>query len=508
MTTSIEAPTFGSHSPDRQPRQPLVMVVVLGVTLAVSVAALLSPVLMNASIRNLPEVRAGQWWRIVTPVLVQPSGWGQLVFNILGLVVVGIALQRYAGWLLWLTIYVVGGVGSSAVLSAWSPTDTGGGSSAAVAALIGSLAVLRFAANGTRGRLESLAELYSVFFVVYLTALAVGGLVPSIIAGNASIVLVVVGHRAWSLSVMTRVCTGVVIIGGVLMFALRDDHGVGILTGVLIAAFVLAHRRLRDSSVGPTRPATAIVSTHKASSPPRPPQSATAAGLWVLIDLIVPVALFYGLRGAGVELFLALVIGAAVPAVAAIIKAVTTRRTDGLAIAVIALLLLSSAISLVTGSPRFLLAKDAGLTAVWGAWFFLSLRARRPLTFRFSRPLLEGRKVFDSVTRTRRTPDAGTWDRLWERDSQFRNVWQVTTVIWGTALFLDAAVRVTMAYTLPIDVVPALAGSLWLVTFLALQLITNIYFVRAGLWKMIAETHKGDGRGPDSVERMTGIEPA
>jgi len=250
VTSSVPASAFGIHSQHTDPRPPVLTFAVFAVTLAISVVALLSPMLMNASTRDLPRLRAGQWWRIVTPVLVQPSGWGQLVFNLLGLVVVGIVLQRYVGRVGWLSIYVVGGVGSSAVISAWSPTDTGGGSSAAVAALIGSLAVLRFAANGTRGRLESLAELYSVFFVVYLTALAVGGLVSSIIAGNASIVLVLVAHRAWSPSVMTRVSTGVVIIGGVIMFALRDDHGVGMVAGVLIAAFVLAHRRLRDSSGG------------------------------------------------------------------------------------------------------------------------------------------------------------------------------------------------------------------------------------------------------------------
>jgi intracellular septation protein A len=231
------------------------------------------------------------------------------------------------------------------------------------------------------------------------------------------------------------------------------------------------------------------VSDH-ASSPPRPPPSATTTGLLVLIDLVVPIVLFYGLRAAGVELFLALVASAAVPAIAATIKALTTGRIEGLIIAVIALLLLSSAMSLVTGNPRFLLAKDAALTTVWGAWFFLSLRARRPLTFRFTRPLLQGRKVFDSTTQTRRTLPAGTWDRLWEKDPDFRRVWRVTTVIWGTALLLDAVVRVTMAYALPLDVVPGLAGSLWLMTFLALQVITNIYFVRAGLWKTLAQAHQ------------------
>ncbi len=63
-------------------------------TLAVGLAALDSPELMRVMTRNLAQLRAGQWWRIITPVLVQPDGWGQLVFNLLGGVVVGAALER------------------------------------------------------------------------------------------------------------------------------------------------------------------------------------------------------------------------------------------------------------------------------------------------------------------------------------------------------------------------------------------------------------------------------
>jgi hypothetical protein len=39
-----------------------------------------------------------------------------------------------------------------------------------------------------------------------------------------------------------------------------------------------------------------------------------------------------------------------------------------------------------------------------------------------------------------------------------------------------------MAYTLPVDIVPGLAGALWAVTFLALQLIQHLYFTHVGLW--------------------------
>jgi hypothetical protein len=64
-------------------------------------------------------------------------------------------------------------------------------------------------------------------------------------------------------------------------------------------------------------------------------------------------------------------------------------------------------------------------------------------------------------------------------------MWQVTTVIWGAAFLLDAALRVVMAYALPVNDVPALAGALWLVTFLLLQIITNVYLSRSGLWPIL-----------------------
>ena len=152
---------------------------------------------------------------------------------------------------------------------------------------------------------------------------------------------------------------------------------------------------------------------------------------------------------------------------------------------VVILLVLSAGVSVIAGSPRFLLAKDAVLTAVWGTWFLLSLRGHRPLTFRFTRTLLEAHRIFDPRTRTWSAPTERSWDELWELVPRFRRMWQVTTVIWGAAFMLDAALRVVLAYALPVSDVPALAGALWLVTFLLLQIITNVYLSRSGLWPIL-----------------------
>lgn len=138
--SALEAPRTGVGAGHRFPTLTLV---VLPATVSLSVAALQWPALTQLMVRDLPELRAGQWWRAVTPIFVQSSGWGQLLFNMVELAVVDVALERCVSRSMWVLVFVLGGVGSVAVLSALRPADTGGGTSDAVAALIGALAALR-----------------------------------------------------------------------------------------------------------------------------------------------------------------------------------------------------------------------------------------------------------------------------------------------------------------------------------------------------------------------------
>jgi membrane associated rhomboid family serine protease len=222
--------------------------VVFAVTLAVSVAVLLSPTLMDQLTRDLSQVRQGEWWRMVTPVLVQSSGWGQLVFNLLGLAVVGSVLESRLSRGMWALAYVVGGVGSVVLGSVWHPDAGGGGSSDAVAALIGALAVLLAAGRGRPpdARLVWPAQLYSVFFASYLTGLALGGVVPGMIAGNVAIILWSIARRALTRTTLSRTCLAVVVVGGAVMTVVEDGHGTGILAGLAIGSFVVALRPQDD----------------------------------------------------------------------------------------------------------------------------------------------------------------------------------------------------------------------------------------------------------------------
>ena len=203
------------------------------------------------------------------------------------------------------------------------------------------------------------------------------------------------------------------------------------------------------------------------TTPTRPPTSRPATvALRLVLDVGAPLGLYYGLRAAGIGVYVALLASTLLSAAFAVVSLLRHRRVDGLATYMTATLLASVGVSLLAGSPRFLLAKEAWLTAFAGAWFLASLRARRPLAYLYSKPLLEGRLGWP-----------GDWDEVWTRSPRFRHMWRVSSVLWGIGTLLDSAVRVVMAYTLPVDEVPALATALYVITSAVLIVVTNIYYV-------------------------------
>jgi hypothetical protein len=97
------------------------------------------------------------------------------------------------------------------------------------------------------------------------------------------------------------------------------------------------------------------------------------------------------------------------------------------------------------------------------------------------------------------------WDALWDAEPRFRRIWRVSTVIWGLALLADAVIRVVMAYTLPVDVVPGLGGALYPVTFVLIQIVTNVYYQVAGLNRLLGARWLA---GRDSARQHVRVERA
>jgi hypothetical protein len=194
-----------------------------------------------------------------------------------------------------------------------------------------------------------------------------------------------------------------------------------------------------------------------------------------VLNALVPVALYYGLRAVGASVYLALLAGAVVPAVTTLGGVIRSRTIDRLGAFMLSIMLFGVAVALIAGSPRFLLAKEAWVTAAVGVWFVLSARGPRPLSFVFARAMLEGRPPFTDEP----------WDELWERSPRFRQGWRTSSLIWGIGSLVDAAGRVVLAYTLPVDIVPALTPVMFVASFVVLALIDQINYQRTGLRRLL-----------------------
>jgi hypothetical protein len=194
-------------------------------------------------------------------------------------------------------------------------------------------------------------------------------------------------------------------------------------------------------------------------------QQAVGTALRVAVGFVVPSLLYYALRGLGSGVYLALVVSTVVSTLPSLVALVQGRRVDGLSTYLTAMMLGGLAVSLLPGSTRFLLAREALMTGVTGVWFLTSARGQRPLAYRFSKPLVEGRL---------RWP--GNWDGLWEHSPRFRRMWRVSSTIWGVGVLLDAALRVLLAYTVRPDLVPALGLALYLVSLVVLNLVTTVWY--------------------------------
>lgn len=221
-------------------RFPVTVTVAVG-TLAISVPALFSPGLVRLLEQRPGDLWDGQWWRLVTPMVIQGYGLGQLLFNLAGIVWVGAAVEkRYPRWQ-WPAIYFGTGITEITVSSLWFPARVDSGSSAAVAGLIAAL-VVHLLRSRQVPAWPSL--LYAVLFVVYLCTLAYSGPVAAAVAGTLTVS--VFALWLWSMThaaLLRAVVAALVAVSACLLLIIGDPHGTGLTAGLLITVLTGFRRR-------------------------------------------------------------------------------------------------------------------------------------------------------------------------------------------------------------------------------------------------------------------------
>ncbi len=197
-------------------------------------------------------------------------------------------------------------------------------------------------------------------------------------------------------------------------------------------------------------------------------RAVTALGL----DLVIPLAVFYGARAAGLDQWPALVLAAVAPAAGIVLTWLRQHSIDPPAVFVIAMMALSVVVALFTGDPRPLLARESWLTGVVGLWTLGSLTLARPF-------------LLDVAIKISPAVGAHRIDQLWRHDAVFQRWIQVAGIAWGTAFLTDAAGRVAMAYTLPIDQVPGLGVLLLIVLLILAQAVVMVHGRRSGALALV-----------------------
>ncbi|HEY9335593.1 MAG TPA: VC0807 family protein [Kribbella sp.] len=198
----------------------------------------------------------------------------------------------------------------------------------------------------------------------------------------------------------------------------------------------------------------------------------THKGPWLLVvDIALPLALFYGLKALGASDLTALVVGVVPGLISSAVSLARTRRTDLLGMAVVISMVASTVVAVMGGDARLLLVRNAWISLPFAGITLWSLRHPQPMTYVVTRALFARR--------------AAVMDRLWETNARFRDAWKWITVWWGIATIIDGIVRVVVAYTMPISVVPATDPVITVATIVVLQVPTLVLLRRSGTWHLV-----------------------
>jgi hypothetical protein len=184
----------------------------------------------------------------------------------------------------------------------------------------------------------------------------------------------------------------------------------------------------------------------------------------VVWDAGLPTAAYYATRQIGGSAFVSLLAGTAVAGLRVGYVAVRAHRLDAVAGFLLAIFGIGLALSFMTGSARFLLAKDSIPTAVAGLIFLGTCVAGRPLSYAWGMRMMA------------RTPQKQhRWASMWRTEPAFRRVFYVVSLTWGCSLLLEAAIRLPLVYVLPIDAMAGLSSVISVVAVAVLAAWTVWY---------------------------------
>lgn len=208
-------------------RKPIIAATAVGVAAVAAVVQYAAPLVVPALEREPGALEAGQWWRLVTPLLVQTLGWYQVVTNLVTLVVVGVVAERLFGRWRWAVLFAAGTIGGQIAAYAWG--EPGGGDSIAICGLAGGAVVWLLADRRDASRWAVGAV---VCYIAALTGWGFGGIRAAAVAAAFAAVVVLCVVRARGLALVGSVACAVA------LTVAADLHGVSLLSGMAMALVI------------------------------------------------------------------------------------------------------------------------------------------------------------------------------------------------------------------------------------------------------------------------------
>ena len=155
----------------------------------------------------------------------------------------------------------------------------------------------------------------------------------------------------------------------------------------------------------------------------------------LVFDLGGPLLAYSLLRSHGISTVTALIISGIFPALGIAIGALVDRRLDIIGVVVLAGLVVGTVAGLISDNARLYLVEGAVPSLVFALACLGTLRASKPLIYRFAVELLgpdtpKGRDVI------------GAWQY-----PGFRRAFQVITAAWGVAYLIEVAARLVVVET-------------------------------------------------------------
>ncbi|MFD9436685.1 VC0807 family protein [Streptomyces sp. NPDC060002] len=205
----------------------------------------------------------------------------------------------------------------------------------------------------------------------------------------------------------------------------------------------------------------------------------------LIVDVAVPLGSYYLFKEAfGMSTFAALAWSSLVPAVRTMGSVVSRRAVNGLAGLILVVNIVGLVLSLVSGDPRLMLAKDSGVSSTIGIGILVSVALGRPMMTAAVKPfLVKGDAVREAA-----------WERLESGASvastDFQKRERAFSIVWGVVLLVECVVRVVGAYTVPVDTMVWL-GSVVMVVAMGIGFVVGGALGAGPMAAMIASETRG-----------------